>query len=140
VAILRLATTARNAAADAVVDRLDVGVTNGAGKIEIRSGAQPATPQDAATGTLLATVVLANPAAGNAASGSATITDPAAVTGVADGGAFPYWARFYDRDNAAVMDCDVTATGGGGAITLSAQITNGVTVDMGAITYTQPQG
>lgn len=138
-AVLRLATTARDAAANAVVDLLDVGVTNAAGKIEIRDGAMPATPQTAATGTVLATVVLANPAAGNAATGAATITDPASVTGAAAGTAS--WARFYDRDNAAVMDCDVTATGGGGAITLSTTtISVGVTVDMGAITFTVPQG
>lgn len=137
-AVLRLATTARNAAANAVVDLLDVGTTNAAGKIEIRSGAQPADPQTAATGTVLATVVLANPASGDAATGTATITDPAAVTGTAAGTAT--WARFYDRNNAAVMDCDVTATGGGGAITLSTTtISVGVTVDMGAITYAQPQ-
>lgn len=137
-AVLRLATIARNAAADAVVDLLDVGATNAAGKIEIRSGAQPADPQTAATGTVLATVVLANPAAGAAAAGAATITDSAAVTGVAAGTAT--WARFYNRANAAVMDCDVTATGGGGAITLSTTtISVGVTVDLDAITFTQPQ-
>jgi hypothetical protein len=141
VAILRLATTARNAAADAVVDLLDVGTTNAAGKLEIRAGTLPADPQTApaAGDTLLATVVLAAPAAGAAASGAATITDPASVTAAATGTAT--WARFYNRDNAAVFDCDVTATGGGGAITLSTtSISSGVTVDLGAITYTQPQG
>lgn len=42
----RIATSARNAAADAVVDLLDAGA--GAGHIEIRTGAQPATPNTAA--------------------------------------------------------------------------------------------
>lgn len=138
-AVFRLATTARNGAVNGVVDLLDVGTTNAAGKIEIRDGAMPADPQTAATGTVLATVVLANPAAGAAASGAATITNPASVTAAATGTAS--WARFYDRDNAAVMDCDVTATGGGGSITLSTtSITSGVAVDLDAITYTQPQG
>jgi hypothetical protein len=141
VAILRLATTARNAAADAVVDRLDVGTLTAAGKFQIRSGTMPADPQTAppTDSSVLATVVLANPAAGAAASGAATITDPAAVTADATGTAT--WARFLDRDNATVMDCDVTATGGGGAITLSTtSLSSGVTVDMGAITFTVPQG
>lgn len=130
-----LATTARNAAADAVVDLLDAGA--GAGTLQIRSGSKPASPQDAATGTLLATVTLADPAAGAAANGVATITDPASVTGSGDGTAG--WARFLDSNAAAVMDCTVTATGGGGDITLSTTtISTGVTVDMGAITYTQP--
>ncbi len=133
--VLRHSTAARNAAAAAVVGLLDAGT--GAGKIEIRSGAMPATPQTAATGTLLATVTLADPAAGAPATGVATITDPGSVTGVADGTAG--WARFLDSAGVAVMDCDVTATGGGGAITLSTvTISTGVTVDMGAITYTVP--
>lgn len=136
-AVLRLATTARNAAADAVVDLLDAGV--GAGTIQIRTGSMPATPQTAASGTLLATVTLADPAAGNAATGVATISDPASVTGVAAGTAG--WARFLDSNGNAVMDCDVTDTGGGGTITLSTvTISVGVTVDMGAITFTVPQG
>lgn len=138
-AVLRLSTTARDAAANAVVDLLDVGTTNPSGRLLIYSGAIPATPQTAATGTLLATVALAAPAAGAPAAGAATITDPAAVTGAAAGTAG--YGRFVNRDNAAVMDCDITATGGGGAIELSTTtISVGVTVDMGAITYTQPQG
>lgn len=138
-ATLRLATTARNAAADAVVDLLDVGTTNPSARLLIYSGSQPATPQTAATGTLLATVALSNPAAGAASAGAATITDPASVTGAAAGTAG--WARFTDRNNTAVMDCDVTATGGGGAIELSTTtISVGVAVDIAAITYTTPQG
>lgn len=138
-AVLRLATTARTSAADAVVDLLDVGATNPSARLLIYSGAQPATPQTAASGTLLATVVLSSPAAGAASAGVATIADPASVTGVAAG--IAGWARFTDRANAAVMDCDVTETGGGGAIELSSTtISVGVSVDMGAITYTQPQG
>jgi hypothetical protein len=137
-AIVRLATIARNAAADGIVDQLDVGSTAAAPYMEIRSGSQPADPQTAATGTLLATVVFSNPAAGSAASGAATITDPAAVTGAAAGTAT--WARLYNRANAAVMDLDVTATGGGGAVQLSTTtISVGVTVDMAAITVTVPQ-
>ena len=138
-AVLRLATTARTAAADAVVDLLDVGTTNPSGRMLIYSGSIPTTPQTAATGTLLATVVLSNPAAGAAASGAATITDPASVTGTGAGTAG--YARFVNRDNAAVMDTDVTATGGGGGVELSTTtISVGVTVDIAAITYTQPQG
>lgn len=136
-AIVRLATIARNAAANAVVDLLDAG--SGAATIQIRSGTMPATPQDAATGTLLVTVTLADPAAGDAASGAATIVDPAVVTAVAAGTAS--WARFRDSNGAAVMDCDVTVTGGGGALTLSSvSITSGGTVNLGAITFTVPQG
>lgn len=134
-AVLRHATTARNAAADAVLGLLDAGP--GPGRIEIRSGGMPASPQTAVSGTLLATVTLSDPVSGAAANGVDTITDPVAVTGVGDGTAG--WARFMDSTGAAVLDCDVTATGGGGALTLSTvTISTGVTVDMGAITYTVP--
>lgn len=132
---LGLATTARNAAATAVVNLLDAGTA--AGTIQIRSGVRPATPQDVASGTLLVTVTLTDPAGGAAANGSVTITDPASVTGAADGTAT--WARFLDSAGVAVMDCDVSATGGTGDIKLSTTtISAGLTVDMGAITYTQP--
>lgn len=136
-AILRLATTVRNAKATAAVAALDAGP--GPGVIQIRSGAQPATPQTAASGTLLATVTLSDPAGGAATNGVVTITDPASVTGVAAGTAG--WARFQDSAGNACWDTDVTATGGGGGLELSTTtISVGVTVDLGAITYTQPQG
>jgi hypothetical protein len=135
VAVLRHSTTARNAMADACLALLDAG--SGPGVIQIRSGGLPASPQTAASGTLLATVALSDPVSGAAASGVDTITDPVAVVGVADGTAG--WARFQDSAGNAVMDCDVTATGGGGAITLSTTtISTGVSVDMAAITYTVP--
>ncbi len=125
----------RNTIANDVRTAIDVGAA--AGKIEIRDGTRPANPETAATGTVLATVVLADPAGGAAASGSVTLTDPAAVTGAAAGTAT--WARILDGAGAAVMDCTVTATGGGGDITLSTTtISVGVTVDMGALTYTAP--
>lgn len=136
-AVLRLATTARNAAVNAVTGLIDAGA--GAGTIDIRSGSQPADPQTAATGTLLATVTLSDPAAGSASAGSATITDPVSTTGLAAGTAG--WFRIKDSTGAAVMDGDVTATGGGGSLTLSTTtISVGVTVDIGALTYTQPMG
>lgn len=138
-AVLRLATTARNAAANAAVGLLNAGTA--AGTIQIRSGTMPADPQTAppTDSAVLATVVLADPAAGPAAAGVATITDPAAVDAAATGTAT--WARFLDSGGAAVMDCDVTATGGGGSITLSTtSLSAGVVLDMGAITFTVPQG
>lgn len=135
--VLRLSTSARNAAASAVVGLLDAGT--GAGTMQIRSGAMPATPQDAATGTLLATVTLSDPAGGAASTGTVTIADPAPVTGVADGTAG--WVRLLDSAGAAVLDGDVTVTGGGGFLELSTTtISTGVTVDLGAVTITMPQG
>lgn len=132
---LSIATSARNAMCDALVDLLDAG--SGAGKIEIRTGTRPANPNTAATGTLLATVTLIDPAFGAASTGAATLADPAAVTAVATGTAT--WFRAMDSANAAVFDGDVTATGGGGDLTLATtSITTGLSVDVTGGTVTMP--
>jgi hypothetical protein len=134
----RIATSARNAAADAVVDLLDAGA--GAGYIEIRTGAQPATPNTAASGTLLATLPLSDPAFGSAASGTATASAITSDTS-ADATGTAGWFRGYDSTGAAVIDGSVTATGGGGDMTLdSTSIVAGGTVAVTSWTITMPVG
>ena len=134
---LRLATTARNASADAVVDLLDAGA--GAGTLKIYTGSQPTDPQTAASGTLLATVTLIDPAFGSASSGTATGSDPASVNASATGTAG--WFRAADSNGNAVFDGTVTATGGGGTMELSTtSLVSGSPVDITALSYTQPQG
>ena len=134
-AILRLATAARNAAADAVVDLIDGGA--GAGTVKIYTGSQPASANDAESGTLLATIDLADPAFGAAASGVATATDPASVNASATGTAG--WFRVEDSTGANVMDGDCTATGGGGTMTLSTtSLVSGSPVDITSFTVTMP--
>ena len=137
---VRLGTSTRTAAADAVVDQLDLGA--GAATIQLRSGAIPATPQTAATGTLLATVVLSDPAAGNASAGVATIGDDASTFRSKFAAGDVGYARFLDSNNVVVMDMDVsTVAAGTGAIQLATTtISVGVTVDLSAITVTVPQG
>jgi hypothetical protein len=131
----RLPTAVVNALADAAVDRLDAG--SGPGYVEIRTGSQPATANTAASGTLLATVVLADPAFGSAVAGVATATDPAPVAAVAAGTAG--WFRAFDSTGATVHDGAVTATGGGGEMTLaSTALTVGISVDVTSYTWTQP--
>jgi hypothetical protein len=136
---IRLPTASRNVAVDAVVDRLDAG--SGAGTIQIRTGGQPASANDAATGTLLATITCADPAFGSGAVGVATIdADPVLeATAVADGTAG--WFRARDSDGNTVMDGAVTATGGGGDLTVAtAAITTGLTVRVTGGTVTMPGG
>jgi hypothetical protein len=134
-AVIHLAAAARNAAADAVVDLVDAGA--GAGTIKIYSGAIPATGDTAESGTLLATVTLADPAFGSAAAGVATGTDPASVNAVATGTAG--WFRLEDSTGANVFDGDVTATGGGGTMTLSTtSLVSGSPVDITSLTVTMP--
>jgi hypothetical protein len=133
---LTLNTGPRNAMCDALVDLLDVGTP--APTIAIRSGTRPSLPSDSATGTLLATVTLdATAAFGSSSSGAATIVDPASVNAVAGGTAS--WFRAFDGNGLAVFDGSVTATGGGGDITLTTvTIVSGQPVDITGGTITVP--
>lgn len=138
-------TTISNAAAlaacDAVVDLIDGGASNG--YIEIRTGSQPANPDAAATGTLLATLNCSDPAFGDAADdtpgGKATanaITDDSS----ADATGTAAWFRAYDSDATAIIDGDVTATGGGGDMELNTvSIESGATVEVTSWTVTMPE-
>jgi hypothetical protein len=135
--MLTLTSAIRNTMTDAIVDSLDAGA--GAGTIQIRSGTRPADPSVTATGTLLATVTCADPAFGSSSGGSATISDPAAVTAAATGTAT--WFRALDSNAAACFDGLVTATGGGGDLTLTTtSIVSGMQVDVTGGTITVPQG
>lgn len=134
--MLTLTDAIRNTMCNAIVDSVDAG---GAGTIQIRSGTRPADPATTATGTLLATVTLAATAFGAASGGSATIVDPSGVTAVATGTAT--WFRAISGGAAAQFDGSVTATGGGGDLTLaSTSVVSGTTVDVTGGTITVPQG
>lgn len=132
---VRLSTASRNASTDAVVDRCDLG---GAGSIEIRSGSQPASAEDAASGTLLATITMSATAFGSSATGVATLAGtPLSATAAATGTAG--WARVKNGSGATVMDVSVTATSGGGDIELaSTSIVSGATVRITSGSYTTP--
>jgi hypothetical protein len=135
----RLSTTARNAMADAVADLMDAG--SGAGTIDVRTGTQPASAQDAASGTLLATFTAADPAFGAASTGVCTLdaTPVLETTGLAAGTAG--WFRAKDSTGATVFDGAVTATGGGGQLELSTTtVSIGLTVQITSGTLTAPAG
>lgn len=133
----RLPTNSRNASANGVVDRFDAGA--GPGTVKVYSGAQPASAADAPTGSLLATIALGDPAFGDAAAGVATANAIPTVQGSGTGTAG--WFRGADSDGNTVMDGSVTATGGGGDMTLdSTSITSGQDVTVTSFTYTQPAG
>ncbi len=123
----------RNAALTSVVTAIDAG--SAAGTIQIRTGTSPG-PNAGATGTLLATVTLGDPSFGSVASQSASLNDPAAVTAVASGTAG--YCRVLDSDANVIMDGTVTATGGGGDLTLAATaISSGQSIDITGGTLTQ---
>lgn len=132
----RLPAAARNAAAAAIAALVDAGP--GPGVIQIRTGTQPTTGDDAATGTLLATVTLADPSFGAASAGTVTLQGTSlSTTGVAAGTAG--WFRVLDSTGATVLDGSVTATGGGGQLELSTTtISIGLTVQVTSGSLTMP--
>jgi hypothetical protein len=135
----RIPNASRNAVTNGVVDLLDVGA--GTGYIQIRTGTQPADPDDAASGTLLVTLQLNDPAFGAAVDGvaDADVTPVPEATAVATGTAG--WFRAYDDNDASVIDGSVTSTGGGGDMELNTTaIVSGVSVRVTAWSVTMPAG
>lgn len=106
-------------------------------KIRVYSGAQPATPATAASGTLLAEFTLASDWSSQA-SGVLTLTSvPLSATATATGTAGHY--RFVDSAGTTChMQGSVTATGGGGDLTVdNTSISSGQTVQITGWTITE---
>ena len=114
-AILRSRTTTANKALTQYKDDLDAG--SGPGTAKIYSGTIPATPETAATGTLLAELVLTKPC-GVVADKKLTFS---AITQdlEANNTGYAGYVRLSDSDGNAVIDGDVTSTGGPGVLKLN---------------------
>lgn len=124
--------TIRSAKAAAVLASIDGGT--GAGYFEVYTGAQPATPETTASGTLLATVVLADPC-GTETGGVLTFSDPDSVNAVATGTAG--YCRVYDGDDAVQFDGQA-ATSGGIFNFSTLSLVSGEPVDCTGGTWTEP--
>lgn len=130
---LTLSTAARNAACDAVVDLVDGGA--GAGKVRLKD----------VSNNILCTITLADPAFGAAGATVAGRADgtglPKTGTGTAAAGAGTNATQFdvVDSNDTVIWSGSVTATGGGGDLTLdNVNIAEGQTVSLGTLTHTQP--
>ena len=134
---IRPALALRNALADTINTALNAG--SGAATIEIYSGTIP-TNADTAIGAqvLLAVLTCTDPAAPSA---SASVLTFSSITGDSSANATgtATWARVKDSTGATVFDCSVTATGGGGVITLNTtSIVSGSPVSITSGTLTVP--
>lgn len=137
-ATVNLSTAARNAAGASVTNLLNAGSLNPVGFMEIRTGSRPANPQAVATGTLLATLPLSNPAFGSWTAGSAIANTISPDTNV-DNTGIAGWFRMYDRDGVAVLDGTITQTGGGGNLEFdNVSFVAGGTVQIVSLTATIP--
>jgi hypothetical protein len=118
-------TAVRTGIADHVVDQIDEGTPPG--KIVFQTSGD----------VTVATLPFGNPAFGAASSGVATANAITSDTN-AVGGTIAK-ARLRNAANTDKVICSVTATGGGGDITLnSVVISAGQTVSLSSLTYTAP--
>lgn len=109
------ANSVRKQLCTAFVNSVNTGSIHANARLLIYTGTQPATPATAATGTLLVTVDFANPAFStpddNGLSGLAGST---LISGIVSTAGVAGWFRVVDRDDNALFDGSITATGGGG--------------------------
>jgi len=132
---LGLAVARRNEALDAIAPEANSGI------LRFYTGARPATPETAASGTLLAECTMNATAFGAAAAGVLTanaITQDASANNNGTAG----WFRIWQSDGTTPWaDGTVTATGGGGEIELvTTTITAGLPLSITAFTVTWPLG
>lgn len=133
----RLATTGRNAAANAIRDLIDAG--SGAGTIKIYTGTQPASPQDAVSGTLLGTLTCSDPCAPGASTGVLTfsaITQDSAADATGTAG----YARIADSSGNAVLDIECTTSTPNTLQLNTLSIVVGGPITCSSLTLTMPEG
>lgn len=99
---IRVSTAGRNGALAVINDLVNAG--SGAGQIKMYSGSQPASPNSPATGTLLATFTLADPAFEAPADGSIAVDASPDLSTTATASGTAGWLRFMDSTGTAVLD------------------------------------
>ena len=110
-AIITLSTVAAGDVLTSINDNLNLG--SGAGTIKLYTGTKPADP-DTAIGSqvLLGTLTLSDPA--GTVSGRTLTFGAVTMDSAADATGTATWARLADSAGVAVIDIDITTTGGGG--------------------------
>jgi len=119
-------TPVRNSINSTVLGKLDTGA-GGAGKLVMQTSGAVA----------VATLTLSATSFGAASSGTSTANAIASDTNAAGGTIAK--ASFQDHTGLEIFNCSVTATGGGGDITLnSVVVSSGQTVSITSLTYSAP--
>jgi hypothetical protein len=108
------------------------------GTLLIYTGTQPADPNSAATGTLLATINIPSPAFGAPSSGAVAKAGTWSATITTSGTAG--YARFISADTLKTMDVTVTNIPGGNDLLISSvNLSSGNTVSVISLIITEPQ-
>jgi len=136
---IRYSTAFRQASGDVIGTMVDSGT--GAGYVEFRTGTQPATGDDVASGTLLGTLDFAATSFAATNASGQTTANTVSPDVDADNSGEVTWARIYDGDGGTVVDVDVTETGGGGFfIVADATIVAGGQINIVSMSFTVPAG
>lgn len=134
-----------NACAKAMADTFDdqVNIGSTASVIDIRTGTQPADPDTAATGTLLATLTASDPMFGAASDGNpgglltaSAITDDSSADATGTAGYFRIRATGTGADDVADGEC---GTSGSDLNFNTTSITSGSAVSITSFTVTMPE-
>lgn len=136
---VKLSLAARNAAlkGPGIAALLDADA--GPGLCRVYSGAQPATPDTAPSGTLLATMTLNDPAFADPVAGVSVLDNTPEPAGIGVAAGTAGWFRLVDQTGDSVLDGNVSATGGGGDLEISTvAITIGLDVSVKTGTLTMP--
>lgn len=136
--MIRINNALRNQILDAIFNgAAGVSMLN-SGVLELRSGAQPASAEDAATGTILSTINLPADAMGAAASGQVAKSGTWEDTS-ADNAGTAGWFRIRNAGDTLRLDGNITATGGGGDLTLdNTVLAAGQQIIVSGFTVTMP--
>ena len=131
---LAYSTIAKNAAANAIASLIN---SAGRGYVQLRTGAKPATPDTAVSGTLLATFTLQTTSFSDAVGGVISANGlPLTGNIVASGTAG--WFRVFKGNGAAVLDGTITITDGGGDMEIdNLTFVSGGTVSVQALSFNQ---
>ena len=113
---MALSLSLKNKCGDVVADSVDSGSTKSSGYIEIRDGVRPSTVEDTATGKVLVTITLSNPAFTDFLNGTAA-ANPTSPTAISETGTAT-WFRLYDRDDNGILDGDISDSNGNGHLIL----------------------
>lgn len=120
---------------DARLDSIETTIGNTTVTLKIFSGAEPANCGAADPSGLLCTINLPNPWMASAASGSKSLSGTWSATASATGTAACF--RIYDSTPTCHIQGNITASGGGGDMTLdNTSIANGQTVTVTTFTLT----
>lgn len=132
---LKYAQATRQAACNAVVDLCDAG---GAGSVVLYTGSEPDV-DSAATGTLLGTLALSNPAFGSADSAGTAAGNSVTDDSSADASGTATYFRILSGAAAVVFQGSVGLTGSGADMEISSHPVLGEPISITSMNHTTPE-